>query len=135
LSNATTLHRQSEQRNDWLNKLTKHKLKNKMNTVKLIGNVGSEVNVLSFENGKKASFSLATTESYTNKQNEEVKNTAWHNVVAWGKIAEICQDLVSKGKLVSIEGKLNYRNYVNKEEKTVYVTEIIAYKVAEVEKK
>jgi single-strand DNA-binding protein len=53
-----------------------------MNTVKLIGNVGSEVNVLSFENGKKASFSLATTESYTNKQNEEVKNTAWHNVVA-----------------------------------------------------
>jgi single-strand DNA-binding protein len=135
LSNATTLHRQSEQRNDWLNKLTKHKLKNKMNTVKLIGNVGSEVNVLSFENGKKASFSLATTESYTNKNNEEVKNTAWHNVVAWGKIAEICQDLVSKGKLVSIEGKLNYRNYVNKEEKTVYVTEIIAYKVAEVEKK
>jgi single-strand DNA-binding protein len=135
LGNATTLHRQSEQRNDWLNKLTKHKLKNKMNTVKLIGNVGSEVNVLSFENGKKASFSLATTESYTNKNNEEVKNTAWHNVVAWGKIAEICQDLVSKGKLVSIEGKLNYRNYVNKEEKTVYVTEIIAYKVSEVEKK
>jgi single-strand DNA-binding protein len=105
-----------------------------MNTVKLIGNVGSEVNVLSFENGKKASFSLATTESYTNKKNEEVKNTAWHNVVAWGKIAEICEDLVSKGKLVSIEGKLNYRNYVNKEEKTVYVTEIIAYRVSEVEK-
>lgn len=135
MGNATTLYRQSEQRNDWLNKLTKHKFKNKMNTVKLIGNVGSDVNVLSFENGKKASFSLATTESYTNKNNQEVKNTAWHNVVAWGKIAEICQDLVSKGKLVSIEGKLNYRNYVNKEEKTVYVTEIIAYKVSEVEKK
>ena len=106
-----------------------------MNTVKLIGNVGSEVNVLSFENGKKASFSLATNETYTNKKNEEVKNTTWHNVVAWGKVAEVCADLVSKGKLVSIEGKLNYRNYVNKENKTVYVTEIIANKVSEVENK
>ena len=90
-----------------------------MNTVKLIGNVGNEVNVLTFDNGKKASFSLATNETYTNKKNEEVKNTTWHNVVAWGKVAEVCADLVSKGKLVSIEGKLNYRNYVNKENKTV----------------
>lgn len=102
-----------------------------MNSVKLIGNVGNEVNVLDFENGKKASFSLATTESYTNKNNEEVKNTSWHNVVAWGKVAEVCADLVSKGKLVSVEGKLNYRNYVNKENKTVYVTEIVAFKVSE----
>lgn len=106
-----------------------------MNSVKLIGNVGSEVNVFNFDNGKKASFSLATNESYTNKQNEEVKNTTWHNIVAWGKVAEVCNDLVSKGKLVSIEGKLNYRNYVNKENKTVYVTEIVAYKVSEVEAK
>ena len=106
-----------------------------MNTVKLIGNVGNEVNVLTFDNGKKASFSLATNETYTNKKNEEVKNTTWHNVVAWGKVAEVCADLLSKGKLVSIEGKLNYRNYVNKENKTVYVTEIIAYKVTEVEAK
>jgi single-strand DNA-binding protein len=106
-----------------------------MNSVKLIGNVGNEVNVLTFDNGKKASFSLATNETYTNKQNEEIKNTTWHNVVAWGRIAEVCADLVSKGKLVSIEGKLNYRNYVNKENKTVYVTEIIAYKVTEVESK
>jgi single-strand DNA-binding protein len=68
-----------------------------MNTVKLIGNVGNEVNVLTFENGKKASFSLATNETYTNKKNEEVKNTTWHNVVAWGKVAEVCADLVSKG--------------------------------------
>jgi single-strand DNA-binding protein len=102
-----------------------------MNAVKLIGNVGNEVNVLDFENGKKASFSLATTESYTNKNNEEVKTTAWHNVVAWGKVAEVCADLVSKGKFVSVEGKLNYRNYVNKENKTVYVTEIVAFKVSE----
>ncbi|AFK03730.1 single-strand binding protein [Emticicia oligotrophica DSM 17448] len=102
-----------------------------MNSVKLIGNVGSDLNLLTFENGKKASFSLATTESYKNKQNEDVKNTTWHNVVAWGKIADVCNDLISKGKRVQIEGKLNYRNYVNKENKTVYITEIIAYKVSE----
>ena len=106
-----------------------------MNTVKLIGNVGNEVNVLSFDNGKKASFSLATNETYTNKKNVEVKNTTWHNVVAWGKVAEVCADLLSKGKLVSIEGKLEYRNYINKENKTVYVTEIISYKVTDVEAK
>jgi single-strand DNA-binding protein len=106
-----------------------------MNTVKLIGNVGNEVNLFSFDNSKKAAFSLATDEVYTNKNNEEVKNTTWHKVVAWGKVAEACADLVSRGKLVSIQGKLNYRNYVNKENKTVYVTEIVAYKVTEVEAK
>lgn len=106
-----------------------------MNTVKLIGNVGNEVNLFSFDNSKKAAFSLATDEVYTNKNNEEVKNTTWHKVVAWGKVAEVCADLVSRGKLVSIQGKLNYRNYVNKENKTVYVTEIVAYKVTEVEAK
>ena len=101
-----------------------------MNTVKLSGNVGNEVNVLDFENGKKASFSLATNESYTNKNNQEVKNTLWHNVVAWGKTAEQCSQILAKGKFVSIEGKLNYRNYINKENKTVYVTEIVAFKVS-----
>ncbi|GAB2623505.1 single-stranded DNA-binding protein [Emticicia sediminis] len=106
-----------------------------MNTVKLIGNVGNEVNLFDFDNSKKAAFSLATDEVYTNKNNEEVKNTTWHKVVAWGKVAEVCADLVSRGKLVSIQGKLNYRNYVNKENKTVHVTEIVAYKVSEVEAK
>jgi len=103
-----------------------------MNTVKLIGNVGNEVNLFSFDNSKKAAFSLATDEVYTNKHNEEVKNTTWHKVVAWGKVAEVCADLVSRGKLISIQGKLNYRNYVNKENKTVYITEIVAYNVSEV---
>ena len=106
-----------------------------MNTVKLIGNVGNEVNLFNFDTIKKAAFSLATDEVYTNKNNEEVKTTSWHKVVAWGKVAEVCANLISRGKLVSIQGKLNYRNYVNKENKTVYVTEIVAYKVSEVEVK
>jgi len=102
-----------------------------MNSVKLIGNVGAEVNVMNFESGKKASFSLATTDTYTDKNNQEVKNTAWHNVIAWGKIAETCETLFSKGKRVSIEGKINYRNYTNSQNQKVYVTEIQAFKVEE----
>ncbi len=105
-----------------------------MNSVKLIGLVGSEITNTDFENGKRASFSLATSESYTNKNNEEVKNTTWHQIVAWGKVAEACANLVSKGKLLQVEGKINYRNYVNKENKTIYITEIVALNVAAISK-
>lgn len=102
-----------------------------MNSVKLIGNVGAEVNILNFEAGKKASFSMATTDSYTDKNNQQVKNTAWHNVIAWGKLADACEELIKKGKMVSVEGKINYRNYTNSQNQKVYVTEIQAFKVEE----
>ena len=105
-----------------------------MNKVSLTGNVGKEVTVRNFENGKLASFTMATNETYTNKNNEEVTNTTWHNLVAFGKVAEVCERMVAKGKLLSIEGKLNYRSYKNKEDKMVYVTEIQIYKVEEVAK-
>ncbi len=104
-----------------------------MNTVKLIGNVGREVNVRELGNNKLATFSLATNETYTNKNNELVKNTTWHNIVAWGKAAGVCEQILSKGKLVSVEGKLNYRSYENKEGKTVYVTEIVVKNIEEVQ--
>ena len=66
------------------------------------------------------------------KENKEVSNTTWHNLVAFGKVADVCERMISKGKLVSIEGKLNYRSYQNKENQTVYITEIQVYKVEEV---
>jgi single-strand DNA-binding protein len=103
-----------------------------MNSVRLIGNVGKEVQVRQTANSKLATFSLATNETYTNKNNEEVRNTTWHNVVAWGKLAEECEGLIVKGKFVNIEGKLNTRSYKNKEDKTVYITEVVALKVGEV---
>lgn len=103
-----------------------------MNTVKLIGNVGKEINVREFQKGKMATFSMATNETYTNQKNEIVKNTTWHNIVAWGKTAQICEQLLSKGKLIAIEGKLNYRSYLNKENQKVYVTEIVAKNIEEV---
>ena len=100
-----------------------------------MGNVGADVNILAFENSKKASFSVATTEAYTNKENVEVKNTAWHKVVAWGKVADACEELISKGKLVSVEGKISYRTYKNSNDQTVNLTEIHAFKVEEYLKK
>ena len=105
-----------------------------MNSVKLIGNVGREIDVREFESGKKVSFSLATNETYINKNKEEVKNTAWHSIVVWGPLAQRCETLLEKGKMVSVEGKLNYRQYQNKEDQTVRVTEIVANKVEEVSK-
>ncbi|SOE20832.1 single-strand DNA-binding protein [Spirosomataceae bacterium TFI 002] len=103
-----------------------------MNTVKLVGNVGKEVVVKDTVNSKLATFSLATNEKYTDKNNQEVKNTTWHNIVAWGKMAEACEKLLSKGKFVSIEGKIVYRQYENAQNQKVNVTEIQAYKVEEV---
>ncbi len=103
-----------------------------MNSVKLIGNVGREINVREFEGGRVVTFSLATDESYTNKNKEEVKNTAWHSIVAWGQLAQQCETILEKGKSVSVEGKLNYRQYVNKENLTVKVVEIVAFKIEEV---
>jgi single-strand DNA-binding protein len=102
-----------------------------MNSVKLIGNVGAEVSILKFETGKKASFSLATTDSYKDKNSQEIKSTAWHNVIAWGKIADVCEALISKGMSISVEGKLVYRNYTNSQNQKVYVTEIQAFKIEE----
>lgn len=104
-----------------------------MNTVKLVGNVGKEVVVKETSNNNKlATFSLATNEKYTDRNNKEVQNTTWHNIVAWGKMAEACEKILSKGKFVSIEGKLVYRQYENSQNQKVNITEIQAYKVEEV---
>ena len=106
-----------------------------MNLVKLTGNVGNEVSIKETANSKKASFSLATNETYTNRNNEEVQNTTWHNVVAWGKLAEECEGLIVKGKFVNIEGKLNKRSYMNQQNQMIYITEVVALKVNEVKPK
>ena len=96
------------------------------NKVQLIGNVGNEPEVTNLESGKKvAKFSIATNESYKNAQGEKVQNTQWHNIVAWGKIAEIVEKYVGKGKEVALEGKLTSRSYETKEGEKRYVTEVV----------
>lgn len=94
------------------------------NHVQLIGRLGNDPVMKSFDSGKKlANMSLATNESYTNNKGEKVEETQWHNVVAWGKKAEIAENYLSKGTEVAIEGKLITRSYESDGVKK-YITEI-----------
>lgn len=95
------------------------------NKVQLIGNLGTDPEMFTFEGGnKKASFSLATNGSYTNKAGEKVEETQWHNIIFYGKTAEIAEKFLNKGNEIAIEGKLTTRSYDKDGEKR-YVTEII----------
>lgn len=83
-----------------------------LNKVQLIGRTGKDPEVRHLDSGVTvASFSLATSENYTNKQGEKVEQTEWHNIVAWGKLAEIIEKWVTKGQLLYIEGKLKTRKW------------------------
>lgn len=95
------------------------------NKVMLIGHTGKDVEIVTFDNGNlKASVTLATNDYYTNAQGEKVEETQWHNLVAFGKIAEIMQKYVSKGKEVAVEGKLTYRTYDGQDGQKRYITEV-----------
>ncbi|MBD0833355.1 single-stranded DNA-binding protein [Aestuariibaculum sediminum] len=95
------------------------------NRVQLIGNVGQEPTMTILEDGKKlARISLATNEHYNNAKGEKQTNTSWHNLVAWGKKADIVEKYVTTGKEIAIEGKLTSRSYEDKEGVKRYVTEI-----------
>ncbi|MBK7434246.1 MAG: single-stranded DNA-binding protein [Chitinophagaceae bacterium] len=95
------------------------------NKVQLIGNLGLAPEIKHTESGKKlAKFSVATNEVYRNAKGEKVKETTWHNLVAWGKLAELAEKYLTKGKEVAIEGKLISRNYTDKDGNKKYFTEI-----------
>ncbi|MBV6879731.1 single-stranded DNA-binding protein [Epilithonimonas ginsengisoli] len=95
------------------------------NKVTLIGHTGKEVEVFNFENGnKKATVTLATNDFYINAAGERVEDTQWHNVVAFGKTADVLEKYVPKGKEIAIEGKLTYRSYDDKDGTKRFLTEI-----------
>jgi single-strand DNA-binding protein len=95
------------------------------NKVQLIGNLGNAPEVKTIESGKKlARFSVATNETYVNSKGEQIKETQWHNLVAWGKLAEIVEKYLNKGSEVVIEGKLLNRSYTDKEGNKKYITEV-----------
>lgn len=95
------------------------------NKVQLIGNLGSNPEVRSTESGKKmARVSIATNENYRNAKGETIKETQWHNAVAWGKNADLAEKYLTKGSQVAIEGRLVTRNYTDKEGNKKYITEI-----------
>ena len=95
-----------------------------VNRVILIGNLGKDPEVITFDNGvKKASFSLATSESYKNKEGNRVDQTEWHNIVLWRGLAEISERYLHKGDQIFIEGKIRNRSYEVDGVKK-YITEI-----------
>ncbi len=97
------------------------------NKVQLIGHLGANPEIKSLDGGKKlARISIATNESYTGADGEKVTETQWHNVIAWGKTAELAEKLFSKGMEVLIDGKLVSRSYTDKEGIKKYVTEVQA---------
>ncbi|MEO9965967.1 MAG: single-stranded DNA-binding protein [Reichenbachiella sp.] len=97
-----------------------------VNKVILLGNLGKDPEVRHLENGRAvANFSIATSETYKNKQGEKVTNTEWHNVVLWTPLAEIAEKYLNKGNQVYIEGKLTSRSYEDKEGVTRYITEVV----------
>lgn len=96
------------------------------NTVQLIGHVGQEPEIVNLESGKKlAKFSIATNEYHKNAKGERVTETQWHNIVVWGKTADIVEKFVVKGKEIGVEGRLNNRSYEAKDGSKRYFTEII----------
>ena len=96
------------------------------NKVQLIGHLGKDPEIINLESGKMlAKFSLATNESYKNAHGEKVTDTQWHNIVAWGKTAQIVEKFVSKGKEVAIEGKVTTRSWEDKDGMKRYVTEVV----------
>jgi single-strand DNA-binding protein len=97
------------------------------NKVQLIGNVGNNPEIKTFDGGKKlVSFTLATNESYKNDKGEKVEQTEWHRVSAWGKTADVIEKFVTKGKEIAIEGKLTHRSYDDKNGEKRYITEVVA---------
>ena len=95
------------------------------NKVQLIGNLGNNPEIKTIESGKKlARFSIATHEFYHNNKGEKAKQTIWHQVIAWGKLAEIAEKYLSKGSEVAIEGKLIHGNYLDKDGNKKYFTEV-----------
>ncbi len=96
------------------------------NKVQLIGNLGRDPEIRETEGGKKvAKFPLATTESYKSDTGERISDTSWHNIVAWNGLATIAEKYLQKGKEVAVEGRINYRNYEDKDGVKKYVTEIV----------
>ncbi len=107
-----------------------------VNKVILIGNLGRDPELRTFENGNKTcSFSVATNESYKDKNNVWQTVTEWHNVTAFGYVAEKAERDLKKGSSVYIEGKITYRKYNDKDGVEKNITEIVALTLNSLEKR
>jgi single-strand DNA-binding protein len=98
-----------------------------VNKVILIGNLGRDPEIQKFDNGvKKATFSLATSETYKTKEGERATHTEWHNIVLWRGLAEVAESYLKKGNSIYVEGKIRRREYDDKDGQKKFIYEIIA---------
>jgi single-strand DNA-binding protein len=101
-----------------------------INKAILIGNLGRDPELRYTQNGQAvANFTLATNESWTDKSGEKVERTEWHRIVAWGKVGELCAQYLSKGRTVYVEGRIQTREWEDKDGNKRSTTEINAQNV------
>ena len=101
-----------------------------LNKVLLIGNTGKDPEVRYTTSGTAvASFSLATSERFKNKNGEWEERTEWHNIILWGRLAEIAGEYLAKGKTVYIEGRIQTRKWQDRDGKDRFTTEIVGEKM------
>lgn len=106
-----------------------------LNRTMLIGRVGKDVEVRTTDNSKVASFTLATSEKYKDRNGEVKEQTEWHNIVVWGKLADVCEKYVQKGSTLYVEGKIRTRSWDDKDGNKRYITEILASAIQLLDKK
>ncbi len=109
------------------NKTLKSDIMNTLrNSVRLVGNLGMDPEVKTFDTNKKlARLSIATNDSYKNDKGERITDTQWHNLVFWGAQAKLAEDMLKKGDEVAIEGRISNRSYVDKDGVKRYTNEIV----------
>ena len=101
-----------------------------VNKVMLLGNLGADPEVRFTPSGQAvANFRIATNESWTDKSGQKQERTEWHRIVVWGKMGELCGEYLKKGRQCFVEGRLQTREWTDKEGKKNYTTEIVANNV------
>jgi single-strand DNA-binding protein len=101
-----------------------------LNRVTLIGNLGADPELKYTQNGQAVlRLRLATTESYVNRSGERQQRTDWHTVIVWGKRGEALNNILSKGRSICAEGRIQYRQWEDKEGNKRNSTEIVAQNI------
>lgn len=111
-------------------------MNNSKNKVQLVGHLGAVPEMKTFESGTvKAKMRICTNEHFLNAKGEHSEDVQWHTVVAWAKMAEYAAKTLTKGSEVSVEGRLNHRDYIAPDGQKRYYTEVVATEISLVEKK
>lgn len=101
-----------------------------VNKVILIGNLGADPEVRFTPGGQAvANFRIATSDTWTDKNGQKQERTEWHRIVVWGKLAELCGEYLKKGRQCYVEGRLQTREWTDKENRKNYTTEVVALAV------